>query len=249
MINKKLVIITAAAVIIVGIIIGITIMLTGSPSDTDLPVVYENTNTVTAAAGTTEGSSTASLPEVDNPGIPVTDDELKVTPEEEEAIKAIEFQQAENPGSVEKSQEQIDVDNIKIKKATEEAAKNPDVVQPVQAKPVETEKAPAEPKKDKDGYIYTKEEAIKIFTSNADAMAQVKDPENKEYAMREHGVTSEQYDALLNQLLTDPYSSTLLTPYFEDFRRGLPIGHLTGFACEWLYIGGDNGDWADRKTN
>lgn len=248
MFNKKIVIITATFVVIVAaVIVGVAYMFTNSPNDNDLPVVYENTNTATAAAGTTEDLTNVSLPEVDNPGIPVTDDELKVTPEEEAALKEIESQQAVIK-SVEKSQEEIDADNAKIKKAAEEAAKNPDI-QPVQAKPVETEKAPAEPKKDKDGYIYTKEEAIKIFTSNADAMAQVKDPENKEYAMREHGVTSEQYDALLNQLLTDPYSSTLLTPYFEDFRRGLPIGHLTGFACEWLYIGGDDGDWADRKTN
>lgn len=253
MINKKLLIISAAAVIAVGIIIGIVIMFTGSPGDADLPVVLENTFPDATAAAGTEDLTNINLPEVDNPGIPVSDDELAVTPEEEEAIKTIESQQAADIKSVEKSQEEIDADNVKIKKAQEEAAKNPDVVQPVQAKPEETVMVPTEPKRDADGYIYTKEQAVKNFVSHEWVLELANDPDliaaAKETA-KDQGKewSQEDWEGDIQIMLSNPYSDPHLAGVLDNYRETGNIGDAVTGAYEWLALGGRDAIYAKRST-
>lgn len=250
MINKKIAIISASVVIVVAaVIVGAVFLFqnNSSPTDSTLPVVFENTFP-DIAAEITETLSNVNLPEVDNPGLPVTEEELAITPEEEEIIKEIESVQAENTGSVEKSQEQIKADVVAIKKAAEEAAAQPDVVQPVQMQPKEIEPVKEEPSKDADGYIYTKEQAVKLFTSNTDAMAQIKDPDLLAHAKTKASFSQEAFDADLNQLLTDPYSSPILTPYFESYRKYGSMSYLIVNCSEWLFLGGDDAVYAERET-
>jgi ABC-type sulfate/molybdate transport systems ATPase subunit len=193
---------------------------------------------------------------VDIPGIPVTEEKLAVTHEEEEIVKEIESVLAENTGSVEKNQEEIEADNVKIKKAAEEAAAQPDVVQPAQMQPKEVEPTPAEPTKNTDGYVYTKEKTVKnivtAFQNKIDtgARAYVGALEEAKSRAEIDGKEFDQaaFDADLNQLLTDPYSSSLLTPYLEHYRKFGEIDLLNVFSSEWLSIGGDDGEWAERRA-
>jgi hypothetical protein len=193
-----------------------------------------------------------SLPEVDNPGIPVSDEELQPTPEEEAALKEIESQQAENTENYEKTPEQVEADNIKIKKAAEEAAKNPDI-QPVQAKPEETEPAPTEPKRDADGYIYTKEQAVKNFTTlfkkyidtgdaaYTDALLSAKRDEGENFSQ-------EEFDGDVQLMLTDPYSDPHLAGALDHYRSSGNLGSLILSASEWLACGGRDAVYAERST-
>lgn len=247
-----LILIAAGAFAAVLIVVG---LVRGSPASTatsDLPVVYEN-QIPDSVSVETEDFTNVSLPEVDNPGIPVTEEELAVTPEEEAEIKEIEAVQ--EVADVVKPPEQIVADNVVIKKAAEEAAANPDV-QPVQIQPVEIEPAPEEPKKDADGYVYTKEQAVKMFVdkikslpdtdldSPASALAYAK----KKAERKGREFDQEAFDADLNQLLTDPYSSPMLTPYLENYRATGDMNLLLVFSSEWLSLGGDDGTWAKRET-
>lgn len=251
MFNKKIIIIVAAFVLIAVVAGGL--FLFKDKDEKTLPIVYENTFPDTKVETRTEDFTNVSLPEVDNPGIPVTEEELAVTPEEEAEIKEIEAVQ--EVADVVKPPEKIVADNVVIKKAAEEAAANPDV-QPVQMQPVEIEPAPEEPVTNADGFVYTKEQAVKIFTEkllsfpdtdlNSPAAALAYAKLEAERAGTEFD--QEAFDNDLNQLLTDPYSSPLLTVYLEKYRKTGYISTLIGFSSSWLSIGGDDGDWAERET-
>lgn len=250
--NKRLIITSIIAVVILVGGVG-SYLLTKEPKEVerDLPVVYENEFPDTKTE-VEEDFADVELPEEDIPGVPVDEEELP-TPEEVEEIKEIETVQEVK--DVVKPPEEIVADNAVIEKAEEEAAVHPDV-QPVPLQPVEIEPAPEEPAKDADGYIYTKEQAVKMFTdrllsfpdtsSNSPASALAYAKKKAERKGREFD--QEAFDADLNLLLTDPYSSPMLTPYLENYRATGDMNLLLVFSSEWLSLGGDDGEWAERET-
>lgn len=107
------------------------------------------------------------------------------------------------------------------------------------------------PEPDEDGYIYTKEEAIEIFRTE---YQKIIDNNGFDYSYaREHAIsegisTEEEFEADLQQLLNDPYSSDWLTPCFEQFRKLGDMGVLIVDATIWLSSGGDDGNRIPGET-
>lgn len=137
-----------------------------------------------------------------------------------------------------------------FKQWLKEAAENPEV-QPVPMQPMETITPTPAPKRDAQGYIYTKEQAIKNFKE-----AYQKEINNNTYSyagiltelMEEPDFSKEKFDADVNKMMKDPYSSPVLTTYFEDYRTNRKIGVLMVSCVGWLGIGGDDGKVANRTT-
>lgn len=250
--NKRLIITSVIAVVILVGGVG-SYLLTKEPKEVerDLPVVYENEFPDTKTE-VEEDFADVELPEEDIPGVPVDEEELP-TPEEVEEIKEIETVQEVK--DVVKPPEEIVADNAVIEKAEEEAAVHPDV-QPVPLQPVEIEPVKEEPVKDADGFIYTKEQAVKMFvdkiksypdtSSNSIASALAYAKKKAERKGREFD--QEAFDADLNQMLTDPYSSPRLASMLDRFREDGYMSGLIVYCSEWLSLGGDDGEWAERET-
>ena len=137
-----------------------------------------------------------------------------------------------------------ELDGVKV------AVSNPEVQEPV-GEPYEIEETQPEPKKDKDGYIYTKEEAVEIFKTEFQKLIDTNDF-NYTYARDaaiENGYsTQEEFEADLKQLLTNPYSSERLARAFDEYRKYGNIGVLITKASMWLSAGGDDGPWTQSYT-
>ncbi|NLE26313.1 MAG: hypothetical protein GX625_13410 [Clostridiaceae bacterium] len=101
------------------------------------------------------------------------------------------------------------------------------------------------PKKDTDGFRYTKEEAIEIFATEFQ-----KRIDNGSYAYtsaiddtKVYGwYSQESFEASLKILMTDPYSSERLARTFDIYRKTGNIGVLIGEASIWLSMDGDKGN-------
>jgi len=137
-----------------------------------------------------------------------------------------------------------ELDGVKV------AVSNPEVQEPV-GEPFKIEETQPEPKKDENGYIYTKEEAIEIFRTKFQKLIDANDfnyTDARDSAIGKGRSTEEEFEADLKQLLTNPYSSEILTRAFDEYRKYGNIGVLIGKATNWLSSGGDDGEYKYTET-
>lgn len=137
-----------------------------------------------------------------------------------------------------------ELDGVKV------AVSNPEVQEPV-GEPFKIEETQPEPKKDENGYIYTKEEAIEIFRTKFQKLIDANDfnyTDARDSAIGKGRSTEEEFQKDLEQLLTNPYSSEKLTIAFEDFRKNGHWGALVFKVSNWLSAGGDDAEWTESIT-
>jgi|GEM_PF-2110861 len=253
--NKRLIAIIGIVLVVAFVGVG-ALMYFGHDTKGKLPTVKENQGTETSTPSATPTPeidySNIQLPSSDNEGL----DNL-ITPEEEAAVnneevlaEQLAYEKEIGDAIPELTPEQIAEENKKIEDAKKEAAANPEVQEPF-GEPFEIEETQPEPKKDENGYIYTKEEAIEKFAA---IYKQIIADEGSPYTMAlkeamENGRSTEQeFEADLKQLLTDPYSSERLSIAFEDYRKWDTIDALILEAYQWLSMGGDDGPWTKSYT-
>lgn len=236
--NKKLVTIIVIIGVVCALGLGAYVYFGHNNAKSDLPVVTENTEPTTTAV--------PKPVEIDAPtdGIDVSGIEDTETPAEVDARdKALE-------------QEPAIQDDAALKAADDEAKRTEDAIKNPQPQndPVKgqdegvkvvvskTEPTPApEPKKD-NGYIYTKEQAIK------DGAAALQDAINTQssdwtYAygvMMENDMTDEQIQTLVQKAIKDPYSSTALADYYNTYRRDGDKSYLVANIAAWISNGGND---------
>lgn len=227
------------------ILIGSSLILK-KDKNTDLPTVNENTtaedNNISDVVNEedTIDYSNITLPisdsNTDN-GFLITDDSTNDETTTEVNSEAI----SKDISELNKDPEQVLEENKAIEEAKEQANKNENVV----TINIETEdiEIVEEPKRDANGFIYTKEEAIAAL----DAVWKRLEAENDfnvTYAWevaQMQGQTREEFDANVHLMLTDPYSSTVLPTYFDDYRKRGDLGILVGCCSLWLGSCGDEG--------
>ena len=252
--NKKLIIIIASVLVVAVLGVGAVLYLGKEKVPVNnLPVVTEPTTTPPT-------TSTPSLPpEIDNSniGLPKSDNEGKdsliteeqPTKSEEEINAIIKYEEEKEKVVNELTPEQIAEANKKIEEAKKEAAANPGVVQEVVQQPIETEPVIETPQKDADGFVCTKEEAVREFTSMYQKLIDANSSSYRlalEEAKKREDFTQESFDADLKQLMTDPYSSPILASALDEYRRvGQSVDSVIYCAAQWLAMGGDDGDWAE----
>lgn len=249
--NKKLITIIASVLVVAILGVGAYLYFGQEKEPADnLPVVSELTTTPSPSPEI--DYSSIDLPKSDNEG----KDNL-ITPEEEAAVNneetlAEQIAYEEERGDIipEMTYEDMIEQNKKIEEAKKEAATNPEVQAP-SMEPFEIEKVQPAPQKDKDGCIYTKEEAIEIFKTEFQKLIDANDfnyTDARNSAIGKGRSTPEEFEADLKQLLTDPYSSEWLARAFDYFRQYGHIGILIGEASMWLAAGGDDAEWSESYT-
>jgi len=263
--NKKLMAIIGIVLIIAFVGVG-AFMYFGRGTTGELPTVSENQGTQTSTPSSAPTStpeidnSNVQLPSLDNEGLDnlITEEETTV---DEEALAEHESEISSVPEQTITSEEESSApvqaiesepaeENKKIEEPKKEAATKPNVQKPV-GEPFEIEEVQPEPKKDENGYIYTKEEAIEIFRTEFQKLIDANDfnyTYARDTAIGEGRSTQEEFEADLKQLLTDPYSSEWLTRAFDYFRQYGHKGILIGEASMWLGVGGDDAEWSESFT-
>lgn len=240
--NKK--IITIIALVLVVAFIGVAALrYFKKPAEVEPPTVGENVITPAPTADVSD----IPLPEVEtNPELVVDiDNQPTNTPEEIEEMIA---QEEEQGTDIAVGVEDIKEENKRIEEAMKEAAGNPEV-QPVPMQPVETIKPTPAPKKDAQGYIYTKEEAEEALRAE---FQKAIDEKNFNYtgalnaAMMRDDFSKEKFDADVDLMMNRPYDSKYLPPMFDDYRKTGKLGLLLLSCGEWLSLGGDEAEYADR---
>ncbi|HPU18292.1 MAG TPA: hypothetical protein PLZ27_06450, partial [Bacillota bacterium] len=131
------------------------------------------------------------------------------------------------------------MNNKAIEEAKDQANKNENVV----TINIETEDIEIieEPKRDANGFIYTKEEAIAALAAEWKRL-EAENDFNVTYAWevaQMQGQSREEFDVNVQKMLTDPYSSESLTVFFDDYRRVGDLGLLVGKCAIWLGSGSD----------
>lgn len=117
--------------------------------------------------------------------------------------------------------------------------------------PIEVEETEQKPSRDENGFIYTKEEVIEIFRTEYQKLMDTNDfnyTNALNYAIEIGNSTQEEFEADLEQLFTNPYSSEKMSRAFDEYRRLGDIGVLIGKASLWLMCGGDDGNYTDCVT-
>ena len=255
MTNKKI-IIAIAAVLVIGIGAGVYIYAGKDKIETptnQLPVVTENDiPAANVIVDTPEiDYSQIDLPKSDNEGLDnlITEEIPAMTEDEIEAALAAE-EGKDNPSSV-MTAEEIEEQNRKIIEAKKEAEANSNT-QPVISQPAATpepdDMPPPLPPKDADGFRYTKEEAVKNFTTAFQKIIDTNDlsyTDALESAKKKSNFTQEAFDADVHQLLTDPYSSPIMASSLNEYRRAGLLDGVIFRATVWLANGGDDGPWVE----
>jgi len=253
--NKKLFVIIGIVIVIAFVGVSAFTYFNRTP-EVELPTVNENQGVPNPNPSIEPTPlidySEIQLPPSDNEGL----DNL-ITPEEEAAVnneevlaEQLAYEKEIGDAIPELTPEQIIEENKKIEDAKKEAAANPEVQEPF-GEPFEIEETQPEPKKDKDGYIYTKEEAVAIFREEFQKRIDNNDfgyTYARDSAIGKGRSTEEEFEADLKQLLTNPYSSEILTRAFEKYRKYGNIGILIGTALNWLSSGGDDGEYQYTET-
>jgi len=256
-VNKK--ILVGICLIVLVVILGIGVLTCfRRDSKSSLPIVSENQEPPTS----THSASPTPTPEIDYSEIQLPPSDNKeldnlTVPEEEAAVnneealsEQIAYEKERGEVIPELTPEQIAEENKRIEQAKKEAAANPEVQEPF-GEPFEIEETQPEPKKDKDGYIYTKEEAVEIFRTEFQKLIDANDfnyTYARDSAIGKGRSTPEEFEADLKQLLTDPYSSEWLARAFDYFRQYGHIGILIGESSMWLAAGGDDAEWSESYT-
>ena len=256
--NKKLLAIIGIALVVAFVGVSAFTYLKRVP-ESELPSVNENLGAPTFTPSATSVPTPAvdysqvELPASDNEGL----DNLITEEEEKEAMMTEEqltdfLAYEEERGDIipEMTYEDMIEQNKKIEEAKKEAAANPEVQEPF-GEPFEIEETQPEPKKDKDGYIYTKEEAVEIFRTEFQKLIDANDfnyTYARDSAIGKGRSTEEEFEADLEKLLTNPYSSEILTRAFEKYRKYGNNGILIGTASKWLTAGEDDGEYKYTET-
>jgi len=256
--NKKLLAIIGIALVVAFVGVSAFTYLKRVP-ESELPSVNENLGAPTFTPSATSVPTPAvdysqvELPASDNEGLDnlITEEEEKeAMMTEEELTDFLAYEEERGDIIPEMTYEDMIEQNKKIEEAKKEAATNPEVQAP-SMEPFEIEKVQPAPQKDKDGYIYTKEEAIEIFKTEFQKLIDANDfnyTDARNSAIGKGRSTPEEFEADLKQLLTDPYSSEWLARAFDYFRQYGHIGILIGEASMWLAAGGDDAEWSESYT-
>jgi hypothetical protein len=265
--NIKIIAIIGIVIVAVFVAIGVlTYFNRNRAPEGELPQVSETHGTTNQKSQTLTPSATPVLIDYSQVELPASDNESldnliteeEIMEHEEEVAK-----QTEQPIYEEETEEVVpeeivpemtEEEIIEMKKKYEDAQKqaqaNPDVQEPF-GEPFVPDEPEPKPQRDADGYLYTKEEAIEIFRNEFQKLIDVNDfnyTYARETAIEDGNSTPEEFEADLNQLLTDPYSSEILTRAFEKYRQYGNLGILIGSASTWLSCGGDDGKYKYTET-
>ena len=241
---KKSTLAIVTIILVTFILIGIRIYTNfQGTSPSALPVVAENTEpTTTAAPAITEPF----VPDAPTDGIDVSGIKNTETPAEAEARDKVLAQEpvAQDDAAIKAADAEV--------KRTEDAIKNPQPkTDPVKGEdegvkvvPPTVAPTPAPtPKKDANGYIYTKEQAIK---DGAAALQHEIDTNGFAWVdgyksmIEDLGYTDEFIQSLVQKAKTDPYSSTALTDCYNLYRKDGNALNLAERIIAWICNGGND---------
>ena len=259
MLNKKLLIIIGVALVVIFVAVG-AIMYFSHNSNSDLPSVKENEFDETQTPVPSEEPET----EVDasDTELPPSDDEGQDNILTEEELEAINEPDPELD-AYEEAREDMDIPELseeerkEIKEIAEQFNEPAGKTEPNSEVQEETNKPTVEetettPQPDKNGYIYTKEQAIELFRTEFQKQIDNNGYDYEcahKYAIEDGNSTEEEFQADLKQLMTDPYSSEKLSRAFEGFRESGDMSILVTEASMWLLAGGDDAEWTECRTD
>jgi len=199
---------------------------------------------------TPEEDLSAIEPPSDNEEQDASEEKVALEPLAALASEATEKEREEEEIIPVKSDDKSDGESKeKSQRAEEPQIKAESPSQALVSQPEETSKEERKP--DANGYIYTEEEAVeflrtefqKIINENGSAYIDARDA-----ALGKGYSTPEEFEADIEQLLTNPYSSEKLARALDEYRRLGNEGVLIGKASLWLAAGGDDAKWVESVT-
>lgn len=250
MFNKKNIAIIAL-IVVVAALVGIRAYTTyhNAPNG-DLPVVAENTEPTTTAAPATvepedlkadapsDGIDVSNVTDTETPAEADARDAALATQgpvaQDDAALKAADVEAKRTQDALDNPQPKTDPkkgedEGVKIKVSTPTPTKSPSTT-------------PA-PKKDADGYIITKEQAVK---DGAAALQHEIDTNGFAWSdgyksMKEElGYTDEFIQSLIQKAKIDPYSSTALSDCYNLYRKDGDALNLAERIIAWICNGGND---------